>query len=174
MHRGLLSSEKTRVARVFLLATPPGIHPPGWGGVCPLIFWRHTLQIALFKGPAPVEKPVRAPAVAKPPAGPVDVKATYRTWKADTAWMAVHYEELHLWLLRRQLWLLADPQVGDDERTDLLEWLLAEDTPTPPAPFSFRACVALYDPRIEAAEMRRQVLRMLKKSRLDRPQQRAA
>jgi len=130
------------------------------------------MQIALFEGPAPVENPVRAPAVAKPPAGPMDVK-TYRTWKADTAWMAVHYEELHLWLLRRQLRLLADPQVGDDERTDLLEWLLAEETPTP-APFSFQACVILYDPRIDAAEMRRQVLRMLKKSRLDRPQQRAA
>ena len=108
----------------------------------------------------PVVTPTPAPAPSHPKA-PIDRPAQYRDWQDDRAWLETHTEELQVWFLFRHLRLLADPLVGDAERKDLLDWLMAEATP--PEPFSFIACARAYDPRIDPAVLRERILMQLRR-----------
>lgn len=132
-----------------------------------------SLQMSFLEAVVPVGKPTRPAPVAQRSTGAVDGKTTYDAWKTDVAWMMDHQEDLQAGILLRQLRLLADPQVGEDERADLLEWLRAVAT-SPPEPFSFSACVRAYDPRIDPIELRDSVLAQLGRLGLARPIRRAA
>ena len=121
----------------------------------------------------PVVTPTPAPAPApSQPKAPIDRPAQYRDWQDDRAWLETHTEELQVWFLFRHLRLLADPLVGDAERKDLLDWLMAEATP--PEPFSFIACARAYDPRIDPAALRDLFLAQLHRRGLKPPLQQAA
>jgi len=119
----------------------------------------------------PVVTPTPAPAPSHPKA-PIDRPAQYRDWQDDRAWLETHTEELQVWFLFRHLRLLADPLVGDTERKDFLDWLMADSMP--PEPFSFIACARAYDPRIDPAALRDLFLAQLHRRGLKPPLQQAA
>ena len=108
--------------------------------------------------------PVVTPPSVRPPAhpkAPLDRLTQYRDWQDDRAWLETHTEELQVWFLFRHLRLLADPLVGDTERKDFLDWLMADSMP--PEPFSFIACARAYDPRIDPAVLRERILMQLRR-----------
>lgn len=123
------------------------------------------LQTSLFEDAlAPAAKPARPVSVARPPAR-IDGKAQYEGRQRDLDRLTEHWEDLHLWILRRNLRLLANPHTEDAERADIEAWLdapLVVDRPV--GAFSFQACVTLWDGRIDVAEFRQLVRR-----RLNRP-----
>ena len=119
--------------------------------------------------------PVVTPPSVRPPAHPTpppDRPAQYRDWQDDRAWLETHTEELQVWFLFRHLRLLADPLVGDTERKDFLDWLMADSMP--PEPFSFVVCARAYDPRIDPAVLRERILMQLRRQGLKPPLQQAA
>ena len=116
------------------------------------------MQLSFLEEAPPVVTPTPAPAPSQPKA-PIDRPAQYRDWQDDRAWLETHTEELQVWFLFRHLRLLADPLVGDTERKDFLDWLMADSMP--PEPFSFIACARAYDPRIDPAALRERILMQL-------------
>lgn len=102
------------------------------------------------------ERPAFA-AVARPSDPPKrairrDAKAEYEGLCQDRAWLASQWEALHVWLLKRQLHILVCPHTAPDEQADILAWMEAPLASGAPPPFSFQACVILYDPRIAPDE----------------------
>ncbi|TVR58920.1 MAG: hypothetical protein EA420_16505 [Candidatus Competibacteraceae bacterium] len=112
------------------------------------------MQTCLFldedaPAPAPAAPPARPAPAGQPPAR-IDAKAEYEGRQRDLERLAAEWEDLHAWVLQRHLRLLACPRTGDDERSDILIWLNAPLVfDRPPAPFSFQACLALYDARLD-------------------------
>ena len=115
------------------------------------------LQIDLFGGAVAPPVPARRPATVKPPVS-VAPGAQYRGYVADLARMSESWEDLHVWVLARNLRLLASVHTEPEARDDILRWLDAPAT-DPPAAFSAQACLSLYDPRIDLAEFREAVRR---------------
>ena len=128
------------------------------------------MQLSFLAG-SPVVTPPSGRRPAHPKA-PLDRPAQYRDWQDDRAWLETHTEELQVWFLFRHLRLLADPLVGDTERKDFLDWLMADSMP--PEPFSFIACARAYDPRIDPAALRDLFLAQLHRRGLKPPLQQAA
>jgi hypothetical protein len=131
------------------------------------------MQIALFDGAPAAAKPVRPPPAAQPPAR-IDGKAQYEDRQRDLDQLADRWEDLHVWVLRRHLRLIASPHTGDAERADILAWLDAPPVfDRPVAAFSVQACLAVYDGRIDVAEFQ-QLVRRIHRQVLDRRRARAA
>ncbi|MBK8750983.1 MAG: hypothetical protein IPL99_04775 [Candidatus Competibacteraceae bacterium] len=120
------------------------------------------MQATLFveEPPAPVVK--TSPASHRPLPS-VDVKGDYHGWRADVGCLIEHWEELHLLFLQSSLHSLASPS-EPKEREEILRWLNAPQV-RHPEPFSFQACLALYDPRLEAEDVQCLVRRILRRSR---------
>ncbi len=113
------------------------------------------MQFSLFEVPATPERVRSAP--SKPPVS-IDAKAVYVSFVQDRKWLVSQWESLHVWLLRRYLRMLVCPLTQIAERADILAWIEAPLTHQMPAALSFQACVAVYDPRIDADDFRRAVL----------------
>jgi len=123
--------------------------------------------------PVVTSTPVRTTAHSKArPKTPIDQQAQYRDWQDDRSALEHHAEALRVGFLFRHLRLLADPLVGDTERKDFLDWLMADSMP--PEPFSFIACARAYDPRIDPAALRDLFLAQLHRRGLKPPLQQAA
>jgi hypothetical protein len=121
------------------------------------------MQATLFveeEPPAPVVK--TSPASHRPL--PLDVKGEYHGWRSDVSCLVQHWEELHVLFLQLSLRSLAQPSSEPKEREEILRWLNAPQV-RHPKPFSFQACLALYDPRLEAEEVQCLVRRVLRRSR---------
>lgn len=130
------------------------------------------MQIALFDGAPAAAKPVRPSPAAQPPAR-IDGKAQYEDRQRDLDQLADRWEDLHVWVLRRHLRLIASPHTGDAERADILAWLDAPPVFDRPAgAFSVQACLAVYDGRIDVAEFQ-QLVRRIHRQVLDRRRARA-
>ncbi|MBK8168571.1 MAG: hypothetical protein IPK64_21700 [bacterium] len=117
-------------------------------------------QFALFEGlpdpPPRAARPAR-PATVKPPVS-VAPQAQYRGYVGDLATMADAWSDLHVWVLVRNLRLLASAHTEPEERDDILAWLEAPAAASPAA-FSAQACLNLYDPRIDLPAFRHAVRR---------------
>ena len=109
--------------------------------------------------PAPVVK--AHPAAKSLPRRP-DPHQEYHGWRADVGCLADHWEDTHVVFLLGSLRSLAQPSLHLKEREEILRWL---DAPLVkhPAPFSFQACLALYDPRLDAEEVQGLVHRILQR-----------
>lgn len=92
----------------------------------------------------------------------LDVKGEYHDWRADVGCLVEHWEELHLVFLQSSLRSLASSE--PQEREEILRWLNAPQV-RHPEPFSFQACLALYDPRLDAEDVQCLVRRVLRRSR---------
>lgn len=113
------------------------------------------MQISLFADlPDPPPRAAR-PATVKPPVS-VAPQAQYRGYVGDLNEMASAWADLHVWVLVRNLRLLASAHTEPAERDDILAWLEAPAVETPAA-FSAQACLNLYDPRIDLPEFQHAV-----------------
>ncbi len=115
------------------------------------------MQMNLFQtGPAadsPSPRPLHKPSLSPPVPGAA--KQEFQHWKRSLDWLSERFEDLHLWVLKRNLGILADPLTSDAERADILEWVQAEADPTMPIrPFTFHACLVLYDQRCDLEQTR--------------------
>ena len=121
----------------------------------------YTRQFSFFEklaspeAPAP-SRPVRS--TSSKPAVSINAKAVYVGLVQDREWLASQWEALHVWLLKRHLGMRACPPTQIAERADILAWMEPPLTHQRPAALSFQACVAVYDPRIDADDFRRAVL----------------
>lgn len=112
------------------------------------------MQTTLFhNGPtadSPSPRSPPSPSLRRIPSVPEE---EYQHWVEALDWLSERFEELHLWVLQRNLRILADPLTGDAERADILAWVEAV-----PArlvrPFSFHACLVLYDRRCDLESTR--------------------
>ena len=113
------------------------------------------LQVSLFCDlPDPPPRAAR-PATVKPPVS-VAPQAQYRGYVGDLNEMASAWADLHVWVLVRNLRLLASVHTEPAERDDILSWLEAPAAETPAA-FSAQACLTLYDPRIDLPDFQQSV-----------------
>ena len=124
------------------------------------------MQLSFFDSTAPgiTATPAHRPVRAKPR---IDPRIQYQELQADRDWLESQAEELPAWVLFHHLCQLADPMLGDAERKELLNWLMAETTP--PQPFSFIRCARAYDPRIDPATLRDLFLAQLRRQGLLMP-----
>ena len=132
------------------------------------------MQLSLFDQgvPAPSCSP-GSRTVPTPVTPRSDLKAAFCDWEEALCWMAERYEHLHLWVLKRNLRILNELNTCDEERADILTWINAPvDQHEWLRPFSFQACLMLYDPRcnVEAAQAS---LRQLNQRVLQRQRERA-
>lgn len=108
--------------------------------------------------PAPV---VKTHPASKRPARP-DAQGEYHDWCADVGCLSENWEELHVRFLQSSLRSLAQPSLEPKEREEIWRWLHAPPV-KPPEPFSFQACLALYDPRLDAEDVQGLVRRILRR-----------
>ncbi|MCB1810735.1 MAG: hypothetical protein KDK04_03280 [Candidatus Competibacteraceae bacterium] len=133
------------------------------------------MQLSLFDDPvaAPTSNARSGPATKATPLRP-DPKRDYCDWEEARQWMAERYEHLHLWVLKRNLRILNESNTCDEERADILAWINAPvDDADVLRPFTFHACLMLYDPRLDT-ETIQAALSRLNQQVLQRQRERAA
>lgn len=108
-----------------------------------------------------ISRVLQLPAAKSPPRRP-DPCGEYHGWRADVGCLADHWEDTHVVFLLGSLRSLAQPTLHAKEREEILRWLDASLVKHP-APFSFQACLALYDPRLDAEEVQGLVHRILQR-----------
>lgn len=110
------------------------------------------LQIDLFGG---AETTLAKKLAVKPPQRKNDARQ-YWEFQKDCQEMVDKLDELHIWVLQRNLQILADPLTSYQERTDILTWVNQPRQKNLSA-FSFHACLIFYDRRVDLAVMQDQV-----------------
>lgn len=131
------------------------------------------MQMNLFQDGA-ADSPSSRPLPSLSPPVPGAAKQEFQHWKRSLDGLSERFEDLHLWVLKRNLGILADPLTSDAERVDIMTWVQAEADPTLPVrPFTFHACLVLYDRRCDLEQTRcriralnRQVLQRRRELRL--------
>jgi len=88
-----------------------------------------------------------------------DTLSVDQQWQQTITLLSEQFETLHLWVLKRNLCLLADPLTSDKQRRDIMAWVRRPHKPVL-KPFSLHTCLLLYDRRcdIEAVQQRLEVL----------------
>lgn len=88
-----------------------------------------------------------------------DTLSVDEQWQQTITLLSEQFKPLHLWVLKRNLCLLADPLTSDGQRRDIMAWVRQPHKPAL-KPFSLHTCLLLYDRRcdIETVQQRLEVL----------------
>lgn len=86
-------------------------------------------------------------------------KKQFNMWIENCNAIEQEYQEMHVRFLKRNLELLRDTNTSEEERQDIMNWVL-QPRKRRLRVFSFQACLNMYDPRCDFYEARYQVLRI--------------